>query len=320
MPELVAFVQEVECRKFDDVWFPDSQLLWRDVFVTAAAAAVGTSRIGLGTAVTNVVTRHPSVVAGAARTVAELAPGRFVLGVGVGNSSVVPAGLAPSARAELRSGVEVIRRLLAGEEVGFGGVRSRLRDPVALPVHLAASGPRNLRLAGEIADGAILLSGVAPEPLAAAMRQVAAGAAGRTPVPITVSAFCRVTGSVRRDARELKPVCLTIAANGGAAFLERAGVRVRVPAQLPDAAPDLLHAESWEAAVRASESFVDDDAAEVFARKFCLFGTAEEIAARLAELRRSGVAAILLQHVGSYDLPRRLVADFAREVLPVLRP
>nr|WP_166640550.1 LLM class flavin-dependent oxidoreductase [Amycolatopsis sp. SID8362] len=314
MPELVAFVQEVERLGFDDVWFPDSQLLWRDVFATAAAAAVGTSRIGLGTAVTNVVTRHPSVVAGAARTVAELAPGRFVLGVGVGNSSVVPAGLAPSTRSGLRAGLQVLRTLLAGDEVDFGGVRSRLRDPVAVPLHLAASGPRNLRLAGEVADGAILLSGVAPEPLAAAMRQVAAGGS----VPVTVSAFCRVTDSVRRDARELKPVCLSIAANGGAAFLEEAGVRVRVPERLPELRPDLLHAESWDAAVRACESLVDDNAAELFARRFCLYGTENEIAARLRELDRAGVSAVLLQHVGSYDLPRQLTADVAGRVLPAL--
>jgi 5,10-methylenetetrahydromethanopterin reductase len=319
VPELVSFVRDVERLGFDDVWFPDSQLLWRDVFATAAAVAVGTSRIGVGTAVTNVATRHPSVVAGAARTVAELAPGRFVLGVGGGNSSVVPVGLAPSTRAELRSGLGVIRRLLAGEDGCFDGVRSRLRDPVAVPIHLAASGPRNLRLAGEIADGAILLSGVAAEPLAAAVAQVAAGAAGRAPVPITVSAFCRITDSVRRDARELKPVCLSIAANGGAAAVAEAGIRVRVPARLPDLRPDLLHAESWAAAVRASESFVDDDAAEAFARRFCLFGTAGEIAARLTELSRSGVAAVLLQHVGSYDLPRDLVAGFAGQVMPILR-
>ncbi|MEU0791894.1 LLM class flavin-dependent oxidoreductase [Amycolatopsis sp. NPDC005961] len=315
LPELVAFVQEVERLGFDDVWFPDSQLLWRDVFATAAAAAVATSRIGLGTAVTNVVTRHPSVVAGAARTVAELAPGRFVLGVGVGNSSVVPAGLAPSTRAGLRAGLQVIRSLLAGEEVGFDGVRSRLRDPVAVPLHLAASGPRNLRLAGEVADGAILLSGVASEPLKAAMRQVADGGS----VPVTVSAFCRVTDCVRRDARELKPVCLSIAANGGAAFLAAAGVRVRVPERLPRLRPDLLHAESWASAVRACESFVDDEAAELFARRFCLYGTEDELAARLTELTRSGVSAVLLQHVGSYDLPRQLVADFAGRVRPVLR-
>ncbi|MFD4192032.1 LLM class flavin-dependent oxidoreductase [Amycolatopsis thermoflava] len=315
VPEIADFAREVERAGFDQAWFPDSQLLWRDVFATAAAAAAATSSITLGTAVTNVVTRHPSVVAGAARTVAELAPGRFVLGVGVGNSSVVPAGLAPSTRAGLRAGVEMIRRLLSGVDGGPGV--ARMRDPVPVPVHIAASGPRNLRLAGEIGDGAILLSGVAAEPLTAALAQVAA--AGRGAVPVTVSAFCRVTDSVARDARELKPVCLSIASNGGGSFLARAGTDVRVPATLPEVHPDLLHAESWEDAVRASEPFVDDDAAEAFARRFCLYGTAEEIAARLADLRGRGVAAVLLQHVGSYDLPRQLAGDFATRVLPLLR-
>jgi 5,10-methylenetetrahydromethanopterin reductase len=94
---------------------------------------------------------------------------------------------------------------------------------------------------------------------------------------------------------------------------------VRVPPRLTDVAPDLLHAESWPATVHAGESFVDDDAVEVFARRFCLYGTADEIAARLTELSRSGVVAVRLRHVGSYDLPRRLVADFADQALPVLK-
>lgn len=71
------------------------------------------------------------------------------------------------------------------------------------------------------------------------MRQVAAGGS----VPSTVSAFCRVTDDVRWEARELKPVRLSIAANGGAAFLSEAGVRLRVPERLPELRPDLLHAE-----------------------------------------------------------------------------
>ncbi|VVJ21939.1 Uncharacterised protein [Amycolatopsis camponoti] len=196
----------------------------------------------------------------------------------MGNSSVVPAGLAPSTRAGLRAGLQVIRSLLAGEEVDFDDVRSRLRDQVAVPLHPAASGPRNPRLAGEVADGAILLSGVASE---------------------------------QRRWRTADP-CLS-------PFLAAAGVRVRVPERPPRLRPDLLHAESWASAVRACESFVDDETAELFARRFCLYGTADELAARLTELTRSGVSAVLLQHGGSYDLPRQLVADFAGRVRPVLR-
>jgi len=55
------------------------------VWATLAATAVATTRIGLSVSVTNPVTRHPSVTAGAARTIGELAPGRFELGIGIGD-------------------------------------------------------------------------------------------------------------------------------------------------------------------------------------------------------------------------------------------
>lgn len=321
VPELAAFAADAERRGVDEVWFPDSQLLWRDVFAVASAAVAATSRITVGTAVSNVSTRHPAVVASAARTVAEQAPGRFVLGLGVGNSSVLPIGRPPSTGAELRAGIGVVRALLAGDEVDFGGVRSRLRDPVEVPVHMAASGPRNLRLAGEIADGAILLSGVAPAPLAAATARVQEGAAaaGRPPVPMTVSAFCRVTDDVERDARELKPICAGIAQNGGAQFLALAGVHVDVPAHVPGVYPDLVHAEDWDAAVRACDPYVPDAAVATFAREFCLFGTAKEIVSRIGEAADAGADAVFLQHVGSYDLPHALLDGLAAQVLPLLR-
>ncbi|MFD8817639.1 LLM class flavin-dependent oxidoreductase, partial [Streptomyces sp. NPDC059627] len=81
-------VRRAEELGFDDVWFPDSQLLWRDVFTTLTAAALGTDRIGLGTAVTNLATRHPAVVASAARSVAELAPARKIHGLRHGKRKV----------------------------------------------------------------------------------------------------------------------------------------------------------------------------------------------------------------------------------------
>lgn len=310
---------DAERAGFDEVWFPDSQLLWRDVFAVAAAAATATSRITLGTAVTNVVTRHPAVVASAARTVAELAPGRFLLGIGVGDSAVGPVGLRPSTGAELRARLAVVRDLLAGHAVDFDGVTSRLRDPAGVPIHLAASGPRNLRLAGELTDGAILLSGVSPAPLAAAVGKVRAGAAGRSGVRVTVSAFCRVTGDVPGTARELKPICARIAQNGGAEFLALAGVHVDVPEHLPGVYPDLVHAEDWDAAVRACDPYVSDEAVTAFARGFCLYGTAAEIVERLAGVRDAGADAVFLQHVGSYDLPHALLTDVAGQVLPLLR-
>ncbi len=319
---LVETVRRAEELGFDQAWFPDSQLLWRDVFTTLTAAALGTERIGLGTAVTNLATRHPAVVASAARSVAELAGGRFTLGLGVGNSSVGPVGMRRSTGAEMRAGIAMLRALLGGEEWDFGGgAVSRLRDPVRVPLFMAASGPRNLRLAGEIADGVVLLSGVSPETLADASARVREGAraAGRDAIPLIASAFCAVTDDVERAARQLKPVCASIAQNGGAKALALSGIELDVPDHIDGVYPDLVHAEDWESAVEICSQWISDEAAAVFARTFCLFGTAEEIAARLRQLGEAGVHGVYLQHVGSYDMPHELIETVGRSVLPGLR-
>ncbi|MGY0057525.1 LLM class flavin-dependent oxidoreductase [Streptomyces sp. LZ34] len=317
-------VREAERLGFDAVWFPDSQLLWRDVFTTLTAAALGTERIGLGTAVTNLATRHPAVVASAARSVAELAPGRFVLGLGVGNSSVGPVGLRQTTTAAMREGLAMLRALLDGREWDFEGkVRSRLRDPrPEVPIHLAASGPKNLRLAGEVADGVILLSGVSPRTLAGATARVREGAraAGRAAdtIPLTVSAFCAVTDDIEAEARKLKPICASIAQNGGAPFLALAGIEVEVPKTVEGVYPDLVHAEDWDAAVDLCSAWISDAAALRFAEEFCLIGSAAHIAERLRGLRAGGVTGVFLQHVGSYDPPTELIEAVGSAVLPTL--
>lgn len=321
--EIASFIADVEDKGFDDVYVPDSQVLWRDSYLTLFAAAQATSRIGLGTAVTNVVTRHPSVVASLTRTVAEASGGRFRLGLGVGNSSVEPVGLAPSTRAELREGIASIRTLLAGSTASFGDAEVRMRDPYAdVPVHVAASGPRNLRLAGEIADGAILLSGVSPQLLRRALKLVREGAeeAGRDPadVEIILSAHAMVTDDIERDARILKPICAGIAQQGGQSALATAGIEIEVPSRVPEIYPDLVHAEDWDLAVEHCSQWVSDEDAVAFARTFSLFGTPEEITARLREAQELGATSVFLQHVGSYDLPEALAEGVAKGVLPLL--
>lgn len=310
--EVAGVARRAEELGFAEVFLPDSQMLWRDAFLTAYAVALATESIRIGTAVSNVVTRHPSVVASLTRTIGEVALGRFDLGLGVGNSSVEPVGLKPSRQDDLRAGVEMIRSGLAGDPVDFGPVRTRLRDPLpGVPVLLAASGPRNLHLAGEIADGAVLLSGVSASAIARARGLVEDGAraAGKSPdaIRIIVSAYAQVTDDIERDARVLKPVCAGIAQRGGRASLAAAGIEVQVPARVPQVYPDLVHAEDWDAAVDVCGAWISDEDAVRFAEEFCLFGTPAEIAGRLADAGKAGATSVFLQHVGSYDLPIALM-------------
>jgi 5,10-methylenetetrahydromethanopterin reductase len=323
--ELADFAVRVEEAGFETLYVPDSQTLWRDAYLTLFAVAQRTRSIRLATAVSNVVTRHPSVVAGLARSIDEVAPGRFVLGLGVGHSSVEPIGLPPSRSAELREGVETIRRLVRGEAVEYGDTHARIRDPRpdGVPIHVAATGPRNLRMAGSVADGVIMLAGVAEQPLTRAIGHIRAGAldAGRDPddLAVTVCAHAMVTDDVERDARILKPVVATLAQRGGQESLRAIGIDVQVPDHVPEVLPDLIHAEDWDLAVDVSSRWISDDDAAAFARGYCLFGTAKEIVERLETVRALGVTSVFLQHVGSWNLPEELVTSVGTEVLPLLR-
>jgi 5,10-methylenetetrahydromethanopterin reductase len=325
LPEIAAFAREIEEAGFDTLYTPDSQTLWRDAYLTIHAASLDTDRLKLATAVSNVVTRHPSVLAGLVRTLDEAAPGRVILGVGVGHSSVESVGLRASTGAELRRGVDQVRRLVRGEEIRTGRGLVRLRDPRpdGIPIHVAATGPRNLHLAGEIADGAILLSGVAEAPLRAAIAKVREGAAsvGRRPedVEITVSAHAMVTDDLERDAPIISPIAASIAQRGGAGALHAAGIDVQVPAEIPEVVPDLVHADNWDHAVQVTSQWISNADAVAFADAFCLFGTAEDIAARISGLAAVGVTSVFLQHVGSWDLPRDLVTSVGSDVIPRLR-
>lgn len=317
-------VVHAERHGFDVAWIADSQLLWRDVFATMALAAVRTETIELATAVSNFATRVPSTVASGINTVAELAPGRVVLGLGTGDSSVKPLGVKPSTRAHMRASIEEVRTLLDGHEYDYGVRRSKLRDAAGrVPIHLAASGPLTLRLAGEIADGALTLAGISPGTVEQTREGVTAGCArsGRefSDVDFTVGAFCKITEDVERDASILKPICFHIAGIGGHEFLRIAGIELEVPPYVPEVYPDMVHAEDWDLAVEHAGKWVTDEMAVKFAQAFCLFGSPEEILERIRIATKLGATGFYLRHVGNYTLPLELIETFGERILPAAR-
>jgi 5,10-methylenetetrahydromethanopterin reductase len=170
--ELITLAEE---RGFHTVYVGDSQMIWREAFVLLGAAALATSRIRLATGVTNPITREPAVLAAAIETLVELAGPRVVLGIGAGDSSLRTLGKAPSSLARLEEAIGLIRRLLRGEDCE--GLRLTYVDrPLEVPIYVAVSSPRIHRLAGRVADGAIVLVGTDPDFLAASRRELAAEA------------------------------------------------------------------------------------------------------------------------------------------------
>ena len=191
IPRVVEFIQRCEAVGLNGVAIHDHPESGRDLYAALTLAAGRTSHIELYTAVTNGITRHPTVLACLANSLQEIAPGRTKLVVGRGDIMMRLIGLRHSTLEELRHTVTTLRKLLAGEPVVLGDNPSLRLDYVSTPptpIYIACSGPRVAELAGEIGDGVYIAAGLNPEMVAAARRHIAIGAqrAGRDPATIPI--------------------------------------------------------------------------------------------------------------------------------------
>ena len=210
--DFTAMVAEIESLGFDHLWVTDSSLHARNSYAYLTLAAVSSSRLRLGTAVTNPVTRHPAITAAAAATVDEVSGGRAILGIGAGDRPLLALGHKPCAPADLADAIEAIRALWSGDEVtvtapGFTLDHARLRFDArpGLPIYVSASGPRTLELAGGLADGVILLIGLFPDAVTWALEHIDRGARGRGPAPAAHRAVRLRRDQRRRPAPRWRP-------------------------------------------------------------------------------------------------------------------
>jgi 5,10-methylenetetrahydromethanopterin reductase len=193
--EYLASAVKAEEAGFEHLWSIESQVLWEDTAIYLSRALLATERIRVGVAVTNPRTRHLTGIACVWGTLENLHPGRVMVGIGRGDSAVRAMGVKPAPTSELARIVPLLRELLAGRAVDLDGTEVRLtwrREGASVPLMMGATGPRNLRLAGALADRAMLQVGVNPESVAWGIEQVRAGAleAGRDPGEVAISVLC----------------------------------------------------------------------------------------------------------------------------------
>ena len=182
---------------YTDAW--TAEVDGADAFVPVALAAAWSSRLRLGTAIANVFTRGPALLAMTAAAVAESAPGRFCLGLGASSPAIVEQWNGMKLRRPLervREIVAFLRGVLAGEKVSnelLGVQGFRLSRPPAQPppIFIAALRQRMLSLAGSVGDG-VVLNWLSPADVlrVVSVARDAAAAAGRDPSVLQV--VCRI--------------------------------------------------------------------------------------------------------------------------------
>jgi 5,10-methylenetetrahydromethanopterin reductase len=280
-------VVEIDALGFGHLWLTDSSLHARNPYAYLTLASTRSSRLALGTAVSNPLTRHPGITAAAAATVDEISGGRMILGMGAGDRPLLAFGMKPASVDSLRASIGAIRALWGGERVNVEDVSFTLRDAhlrfparADIPIFVSASGPRMLELAGEIADGVILLVGLFPEALAWALDHVDRGASkvGRDRPHVAVFAYGAIDDDEDRALESARSI---------AAWFPQTAPAVCELAGLPGSLIDEVRTryaggEFQEAAVAAS--LLPD----AFVRRVALAGNAERALERLATVADAG--------------------------------
>ena len=214
----------------------------------------------------------------------------------------------------MRQAISTIRWLLRGERLEFNGVETRLGNvsEQPTPVYMTAGGPRMMEMAGEVADGAMILVGLHPKSVAAARARLETGArrVGRDikdfrTVFITPTTIGEDSEAARRWPQELfqpRQSYLTYPSKANLFWLREAGI------DLPD---DVM------------PEHISDEMAERICDAFGLFGTAQQC---LEQLKRaateSGVDHVFIfpthTRTGGYDMPQPELDAFRDVIFPGL--
>jgi alkanesulfonate monooxygenase SsuD/methylene tetrahydromethanopterin reductase-like flavin-dependent oxidoreductase (luciferase family) len=198
--DMLRAIAQAEAAGVPTVWLTTGA--GPDGLMVFAAAAAATRSVRMGTAIVPTFPRHPLVVAQQTADIAQLAPGRFVLGLGPSHAAVMEGRYGIPYRqplGHLHEFVIVVKALLAGTQTDFDGkhfkVHAKLNYGAQVPIIISALRAGSFELAGEISDGAVSWLCPAPYLRDAALPALERGSArqGRARPGLIAHAFLALT-------------------------------------------------------------------------------------------------------------------------------
>jgi len=337
-PGAVAFAQGAEALGVRALWVPE---VWGyDALTGLGFLAAQTGRIGLGTFVVQLGSRTPALLATSALSLQHLSGGRFRLGIGVSGPAVMEGWHGVRFHRPVqttRETIEILRTVSSGERLVHEGSiyplplpESRGRalrpalQPDHVPVYVAAMGPANLRLTGEVADG-WLGNAFVPETAEVFFGPLREGAeSGRRTLadldlvaPVAVEVAADEDDAALRGRRHADGYAFTIGAMGAGA--------TAAPGTNPgtnfyrDAFARLSFADELAHVARLWQSGDRESAARAvpleLGTRTNLIGTPDQLATRVEAYRAAGITTLLAKLEGSVDeqlaILRTLVAVVA---------
>jgi probable F420-dependent oxidoreductase len=291
---LVEIFALAERLGFEYAWTYDSHVLWQESTPILALAAKATERIKLGHMVTNPGTREPTVLGSMYATLHDISDGRMVMGIGRGDSARRYINQQPVPMKRFEQSCRMIKPFMNGERVAWNDTELQLSwvraDLPPIEMHVAGYGPRALAVAGRLGDG-VIIQLADPDIIEWIMgtARAAAEEAGRDPAALKciVSAPSHISDDIA-DAREQVRWFPAMVSNHVRDLVARYGADGSVvPRALTDYVPERTGYDYDEhSRVGASHgAFVSDEICD----RFCVLGTAEQAAEKLAQLEAIGV-------------------------------
>jgi 5,10-methylenetetrahydromethanopterin reductase len=296
---------------YDGIFLGESHLSSIDSFQTLASCAMITERVLLGIAVTNMVFRHPTVLAGAAASLNEISKGRAIVGLGTGDGPVYTQGLKAMPMKQFEEGVRLIRQLVQGNRVSFptGKIGIGFTLNAAAPIYVSAEGPKGLQLAGRSADGVILGTGFDLKVYEWAKQKIREGAAETERKESDVGVIAAGMLCVREDGNEARKIVRNRIANRA-----HHNFRFTFETVPPEELAGVKKFMDGFDVMKPMEDRVDPDLVnDYLVHRFSIAGNPKECIERIEELKAAGIEHLMLT-------PARKVYDetvdvFAKNVI-----
>lgn len=309
LQEGMQLVQYAEEKGFEAVWQAESRLV-RDAIVPMAAFAAVTSKIKVGSGVTNNWTRNIGLLAATFLTLDDLAQDRIICGIGAWWDPLA-SKVGIQRRKPLlamRETVDVLRRLLNLENVTFHGEFHHVdgiqldvvygrKEPRNVPIYIGATGMKMMELTGEISDGAVLNYLVNPKYNLEALDALERGAkkAGRSldDIDRPQLVICSVDND-RKKALDKARFMITQYLGQQPHLMKASGVSQ----ELLDDIHQILTWPATDEQIREAMKLVPDDVVQMCTAS----GSPEEVKAKVREYVDNGCTCPILYPLGDARL------------------
>jgi probable F420-dependent oxidoreductase len=310
--ELMRLAEEWD---FSSGWLFDSPLLWMEPYPLLTLIALHTTRLRLGTCVTNPVTRAPSVTASIFATLNEISGGRMVMGIGRGDSALRVLGQKPSSLATLERAIHEIRALASGQVARLDDQALQLKWADGnLPILVAAYGPRALRLAGRIGDG-VVLQFADPQLIRWCLHFVREGCEDAGHDWSTFRVMCATAGSVSNDQVYARSQVRWFPALVSNHVIDLLSSTIALPPELTSYVqhrPPYDYQKHCQIGTSHAD-FVSDEVVD----RFCVIGPPAQCRQRIQELIESGVTEFNLYLLN--EDKEQTLETYGKEIIPAFR-